>query len=455
MIRAEIYEGKHIAVFGLAKTGLTMAKTLSASGAHVLAFDDDEAHQKASGLEQTNLYDCDFGRIDGFAVSPGIPLTHPVPHPLVVKAKEAGVPVFGDMEIFQAARLNLPDHNLVVITGTNGKSTTTALLAHTLQACHRTAIIGGNIGVPVLGLKPLEEGGTYVFELSSFQIDLTRTLNADIAILLNITPDHLDRHGDMSGYVSAKRRLFEMQGANQVAVIGIDDENGRAFASSLKQRVIPISVLGRVACGVFVEEGILYDAIDGAPSKKGSLGKCNSLRGIHNHQNAAAVYAAASVLGLEGPEILSAFLSFPGLAHRLQPITTINNVHYVNDSKASNTGAAAKALAAYDNIYWIAGGRFKEDSLGAVLAELSAVKKAYLIGEVAQDFERFIAGKIPTRTSGTIDQAVKDASEDAQKAGGGVVLLAPACASFDQFPNFEKRGEAFITAVEKIIGEGS
>ena len=459
MIVAKAYKGKTIGVFGLARSGLSVAESLRASGANVLAWDDNAATRKEVSFELTDLYGVDFAKLDGLVVAPGVPLTHPQPHALIDKANQAGVTVFGDMDVFAASVNNMPDHKLVAITGTNGKSTTTALLAHVLNAAGADAALGGNIGVPILNLKPLAEGGTYVFEVSSFQIDLMQSFKADIAILLNVTPDHLDRHGNMQGYVQSKSRLFDMQNDDQVAIVGVDDVYGMDLAYNLTQRVVPISVERELPIGVYVLGAKLYDAMegDGKPKFIGSLAGCQALKGDHNGQNAAAVYAAARLLGLSSDEILEGFESFPGLRHRLQVVGEKDGVLYIDDSKASNTDAAQKALLAYDDIHWIAGGRLKEDDLSALDIALGKVKHAYLVGEAADQLAKFLKGKVTISKTDTINKAVQEASKKA--ASGEVVLLAPACASFDQYTDFEARGRDFVAAVAGvganiIINEG-
>ena len=450
MIVAEAYKGKTIGVFGLARSGLSIAASLEAGGANVLAWDDNANNRDHDNLNVTDLYNVDFNTLDGIAIAPGVPLTHPEPHKLVEKANAANVPIFSDMEIFANCRTVLPKHKLVAITGTNGKSTTTALLSHVLKAAGGNAEEGGNIGVPVLSLPPLPDSGTYVFEVSSFQIDLMHDFNADISILLNISPDHLDRHGSMAGYVASKTKLFEMQASDQVAIIGVDDIYGQEIAKNLSQRVIPISAEKEVEGGVYVLAGKLYDAMNGPAEMMGSLARCRALKGDHNGQNAAAVYAAGRLLGLTPDEILDGFESFAGLRHRLQVVAEKNGVLFVDDSKASNTGAAQKALLAYDHIHWIAGGRLKEDDLSALTSGLPRVKHAYLVGEAADDLAKFIGDKIPFSKTGTIKNAVAEAAVKAES--GDVVMLAPACASFDQYPDFEARGRDFAAAVAVATG---
>ncbi len=451
MIVAENMVGKKIGVFGLARSGLAAVRSLQAAGAEVMAFDDDDARLAEVGDAAANLYDVDFAGLDALVVSPGVPGTHP----LALKAQKAHLDLIGDMEIFARARADLPEHQLVAITGTNGKSTTAALLAHLIGACGKPVALGGNIGISVLDLEPLPEGGIYVFEVSSFQADLTMSLHAEVAILLNISPDHLDRHGDMESYVSAKRRLFEMQQPGQVAIIGVDDDQSRAVAATLSGRVIPVSSQTAVPGGVYVIDGILYDGLDGEAAEVGDISDIATLRGVHNWQNAAAAYAAARMLGLEREAIFSAFADFAGLPHRLEIIAAQGNITYVNDSKATNTDSAARALEAIDGeIYWITGGLLKEAALDGLGKALGNVRKAYLIGEAAPVLAAFLKGKVEIEKSGTLQTATEAAARDAA-AGGGTVLLSPACASFDQFTDFEARGDAFREIVAGLVKGGT
>ncbi len=449
MIVPHTYRGRRIGVFGLARSGRATVAALAAAGAAIRAWDDDAGRRRDLPAHLCDLHALDFATLDALVLSPGVPLTHPAPHPLAQKARAAGTPIIGDIELFAAARPDLPTHHVVAVTGTNGKSTTTALIAHVIRSAGRPAAVAGNIGVPVLALDPLPEGGVYVLELSSFQIDLTHSLDPDVAILLNITPDHLDRHGDFAGYVAAKRRLFELQRPPHVAVVGVDDAPGREIAAALAQAVVPISVKERVEDGVFVDEtGTLYEVRDGTATRHGPLAGSPALIGRHNWQNAAAAFAAARALGIDTEAILTAFSTFPGLAHRTEPIATRGGVLFVNDSKATNIAAAATALAAFDRIRWIAGGRAKSTDLTPLAPWLPRVRGAYLIGEAAEDFAQALAGRVPCRRCGTVARAVTCAAADAEP--GEVVLFSPASASFDQFTDFEARGEAFRKAVTAL-----
>lgn len=458
MIQASGFKDKTIAVFGLASSGLATCRSLIAGGANVWAWDDnsvtcDTLINDVPMATLTCLPNENFDDIDMFVVAPGVPLTHPEPHDLVKKAQASNTPIIGDIEVFAKTRVALPNHKVVSITGTNGKSTTTALLAHVLEASKTPMAVGGNIGIPVLGLTPVEKGGVYVFELSSFQMDLTYTLQSDVAVLLNISPDHIDRHGSFENYTNSKKHLFEMQGLNDVAIISVDDETCRTIATSLPQTVIPISVETEVPGGVYVEDGCLMSTLKGEPASIMDLLVLTHLKGSHNWQNICAVYATAIKLGLASDDIISAIKSFTGLRHRLQQVSEVDQIVFVNDSKASNTGAAAMALKAYEHIHWIAGGQFKEKNLDALKDHLGHVRKAYLIGASAQTFADELEGITPYELCGTLDVAIKAAAADARRYDCGTVLLAPACASFDQYKSFEHRGDHFISLVENCLNE--
>ena len=383
-----------------------------------------------------------------------MPLTHPVPHPAVRQAADAQRPVIGDIELLREA---CPDALLIGITGTNGKSTTSALIHHLMRACGRPVQIGGNFGPPVLGLTPPAEGEAIVLELSSYQLDLTQTATFDVAVLLNITPDHLDRHGDMDGYVAAKTRIFrpaKERGGDrrQIAVIGIDDGYCRTIYEDLSSsdawRAIPVSVSHAVSGGVHVLDGTLFDSLDAETPRDWNIDGIDTLRGSHNWQNAAVAWAVARVQGLAPAEIAAALRSFPGLPHRLELIAEIDGVRYVNDSKATNGEAAARALGSCRDIFWIAGGVAKQDGLTPTDPWLDRVRHVFLIGESAADFERHIAGRVPVTRSHNLARAVADAT--ALATPGSTVLLSPACASFDQYPNFVTRGAHFRALVEAI-----
>ena len=421
---------QRIGVLGLGSSGLVAACALNAGGADVLAWDDNASVRQraaAEGLAVSDLAATDWTQMSALVMSPGIPLTHPAPHPVAARALGAHRPVIGDIELLAEA---CPDARRIGITGTNGKSTTTALIGHVLKSAGRTVEVGGNLGTPALSLARLGANGTYVLELSSYQLDLTQRATVDTAVLLNLSPDHLDRHGDMDGYVAAKMRIFrDRPGAAQTAVIGIDDARSRALADALERRghwrVVRISASDMVP-------GCDWRAVPTLP-------------GAHNWQNAAAAYAVARAEGIAPEAICAALKTYPGLPHRQELVATIGGVRYVNDSKATNADAAAKALACYDTIYWIAGGLPKADGLGATLPLLGHVRHAFLIGKAADEFGRTLAGKVPVTQCGTLAAALEAAHALAQKEArpGAAVLLSPACASFDQWKNFEERGDAF------------
>jgi UDP-N-acetylmuramoylalanine--D-glutamate ligase len=457
MIRVEQLRDRDVLVFGLARTGIAAARALAAGGARPVVWDDGpkaRADGEAQGLALADPATVDWSRLAALVLSPGVPLTHPEPHLVVRMARAAGVPVIGDVELFAATPARGPAP-IVAITGTNGKSTTTALIGHLVASAERDAQVGGNLGRAVLDLDPAAADGAYVLELSSFQIDLLATLAPDVAILLNITPDHLDRHGDMAGYAAVKERLFRDQRAGQTAIVGVDDEFCRAIADRLDNgpaRVLRISVEGPVARGAYVIDGILWDAIDGAAERVADLGTLPRLPGRHNWQNAAAAYLAARALGIPRPSILDGLASFPGLAHRMELVAEIDGVRFVNDSKATNADAAAKALAAYPAIWWIAGGKAKAGGIESLDAFFPRIRRAYLIGDAAGAFARTLDGKVPHEIAGDLARAVGAAFGDARSARDEhpVVLLSPACASFDQFKDYEQRGEVFRGLVEAL-----
>ncbi len=405
----------------------------------------------AEGFETAELDETVLAGASALVLSPGVPLTHPAPHEVVVRAKAQGCPVIGDTELF-AQMIGAGGVNqkpVIGITGTNGKSTTTALIGH----CLKGSAVGGNIGQAVLNLPAPQEVSAYVVELSSYQIDLTQSLACDISILLNLAPDHLDRHGGFAGYVAAKKRLFDMQRKGGHAIIGVDDPDSAAICAELAAagnlHVVPISIQGALSHGVYVADGILFDAMEGDAEQVMDMRDAPAMPGPHNGQNAAAAYAACKLAGMAQADIAAAIQSFPGLAHRIETIGCLGQVRFVNDSKATNAEAAAKALASFQNIYWIAGGKPKEGGLKPLYDELKNVTAAYLIGEAAPAFAEELQGKVPTHQAGTMDQAVQMALADAQ-ATGGVVLLSPAAASFDQFKDFEVRGDAFRAAVKQL-----
>ncbi len=445
MITASAYKDKSVGVFGLARTGVVAAKALAASGAEVFAWDDNSERQKQVGDLAVDLYEFDFENLDELLLAPGVPLTHPKPHALVKKANETAIKLISDFDVFEAARAELPAHKVVAITGTNGKSTTTTLIAHMIAECGLPVAVGGNIGTGVLALDPLPEGGVYVFEMSSFQLDLTKAFNADIAVLLNITPDHLDRHGDMAGYVAAKKCLFDMQTSGD-AVISIDDEASAMIADSIAN-VVRLSVEATADCQV--KEATLY--FNG--QKIANVGNFPHLQGVHNQQNAACAYAVGTLLGLSSSEILNSFESFSGLEHRQELVASIAGVSYINDSKATNSDAAIRALSSFNNIHWIACGKAKETSFSHMQTAMQQVNHAYFAGEVAPLMADGLSGAVTFSTYDTMIAALKAAHNNA--VAGDVILLSPACTAFDEYANFEERGTAFKDFVLALDGAKS
>ncbi|MEN3976309.1 UDP-N-acetylmuramoyl-L-alanine--D-glutamate ligase [Emcibacter sp. SYSU 3D8] len=459
MIPVTSYQDRPVAVFGLARSGIAAARALAAGGAAVTAWDDNPKSRDiaaAAGVALVPSAELDWSRQAALVLSPGVPLTHPVPHPVVASALAAGLPIIGDIDLFAQAEPTLPRHSVAVITGTNGKSTTTALLAHLVEACGRASVACGNIGTPILDLEPLPSGGVYVIEMSSYQIDLTFNLRPEVAILLNTSPDHLDRHGGMVNYAAIKRRIFDWQAPGGAAIIGVDDDYGREAADRLRasgRAVTPVTVMGRSDTGVSVEDAVFFDAAI-SPQPVLSLDGIESLRGRHNWQNAAAAYAAARALGFSTAAIEAGLRSFPGLAHRLEYVGTANGVRFVNDSKATNADATGHALAAFGRVHWIAGGKAKDGGIDSLKPLFGHVERAYLIGEAQDAFaESLDDAGVDNERCGTMEQAVASA---ARHAGvGEVVLLSPACASFDQYPNFEVRGDHFRALVAQLAREPS
>ncbi len=435
MIVSSAFVGKRYAVLGLARSGLATVESLAASHADVVAWDSrEEARaQVADKAEIADLLEIDLSAFDAIVVSPGVPLNT---HPVASRARDAGVPLIGDIELFAQARASLPPHRVVGITGTNGKSTTTALVDHILRNAGLPTRMGGNIGLPILAQQPLPPGGVYVLELSSYQIDITHSLDCDVAALLNITPDHLDRYEGFAGYAAAKERLFAMQSDKHVAVIATDDEPTRSFAARLPRAV-------RVS-------GWSVDLSDQA--------KWPSLQGPHNAQNVAVALAIAEALGVSASSARAALQSYASLPHRMQIVAEHDGVLWVNDSKATNPASTAPALAAWPavegrpRIHWIVGGLPKGEGLDECTAGFPNVKHAYTIGEAGPMFEPILAPHMPVDACELLVTAVQRAQ--AQAAPGDVVLLSPACASFDQFRDFEARGDAFAAAVRAIAGEG-
>ncbi len=413
-----------------------------------------------AGFDVEDLSDLDFDDFAALILAPGIPLTHPRPHWSVTKARATGVEVIGDVELFFRAReASGAACTVVAITGTNGKSTTTALTAHLFEAAGRDVVYGGNIGKAVLDLAPFSTGRVYVLELSSYQIDLTPSLRPDAAALLNITPDHLDRHGSLDAYASVKARIFAQLASGATAVIGVDDVPCRAIAETLDgpYAVKRISLGSTVQNGVWAADATLVEMEGGEEISRVDLEGIGSLRGAHNWQNAATAYALARSQGVEASALQAGLRSFGGLAHRMEQVAKAGNVLFVNDSKATNADAAGKALGSFDSIYWIVGGVAKDGGLAGLERFYPQVERAYLIGEASDAFAAQLGDSVPFMACGTLDRAIDQAANDASRsqAAEPVVLLSPACASFDQYPNFAARGDAFKRLVMQRNGVAS
>jgi UDP-N-acetylmuramoylalanine--D-glutamate ligase len=545
MIPLPFLTNKAVAVFGLGKSGRATVAACLASGAEVHAWDDAEGARNTDNwqlttgnapLHLTPIDAMPWERIESLILSPGVPLHHPTPHPVVVLARAAGVEVICDIELLYRA---CPDARFIAITGTNGKSTTTNLIAHLLAVAEIPHAMGGNIGIPALSLEsavpsPASGGGlggecsagsapplltsprkrgegiTYILELSSYQSELLDRFRPNIAVWLNITPDHLSRHGGMEGYIAAKEKLFARQGADDTAILCEDDAPSREIAQRLRTRgdVKVRTVLSQQENPLPVGEGRVREADVSCPNggvkehsnadkdtltlpsptgrgftPPGSLrapappqgggnpdalhvangllhdGTCThdisgipTLLGTHNAQNVGAAWAVGACLGIAPEVMLTAIRTYPGLPHRIEPVATLNSVRFVNDSKATNAEATTKALACFEDIFWIAGGQPKEDGLSAITPFLPRIRAAYLIGEAEEAFAQWLSGKVPVVRCGTLAHAVERAAQDAWKSGlpDAVVLLSPACASFDQWANFEARGEGFRQSVQAL-----
>jgi UDP-N-acetylmuramoylalanine--D-glutamate ligase len=456
---AQTFKGRRVAVFGLARSGTACIEALRLGGAEVHAWDDsapavDKA--KAAGLPITNLHGLDFTGLDALVLSPGVPLTHPEPHWTVLKARHAGIEIIGDTEIF-AREAALAGSRIVGITGTNGKSTTTALIGHVLTAAGLDVDVGGNIGKAVFLLRQPVKDRIYVLELSSFQIDLMPGLRPDVGILTNLTPDHLDRHGTMENYAAVKARMFAKQGKGDTALCGVDDGWSASIADKARKTradVRKVSVVEGLPDGISAFDGILRDRRNGLTKAEIDLRGMAALKGRHNWQNACMAYGAARALGVDKKVIAAAMQGFPGLAHRMQQVGRAGGIAFINDSKATNADAAEKALSAFENIYWIAGGIAKSGGIEPLKPLFGRVARSYLIGQSSDQFAATLGDAMPVEKSGTLEAAVATALRDATADGkeDAVILLSPACASFDQYPNFEVRGDAFVKAVAALPG---
>lgn len=454
-----------VGVFGLGVSGIATCEALVASGAKVFTWDENPAARaKTADTEYRAEHPkkWPWKEMTMVAVSPGVPLTHPKPHPIVRKARQEKIDVVGDIELFARALNALPDRErprVVAVTGSNGKSTTAALIGHILREVGEEAHVGGNIGAAALSLPAPEKNAIYVLELSSFQLDLTSSLRSNAAIFLNLSPDHIERHGSVEGYLAAKKRIFLNQTKDDTAIVGVDDAYGQALCTELTakdvSKVMPVSAQGTLGRGAYALDGKLFYNIDGKTNRAGDITMSRGLRGVHNHQNAAAALAACVSLGVSPALAVNAANRFTSLPHRMEEAGRIGKVLFINDSKATNADAAARALAAFDDIFWIVGGKPKEGGLEVLNGKLGPVRCAYLIGEAADAFKEQIGGEVKTILSRELKKAVARAAADAvaSEAQQPVVLLSPACASYDQFKNFEERGEIFKSLVADLPAE--
>ena len=450
-------------MFGLARTGLGAVRALVAGGTTVIAWDDSSTARDLGGQLGAEIMpwrEWPWEKVAALVLSPGVPLTHPKPHGVVEHAGRAGVAIIGDVELF--AREVRPNRDLpgkspvIAITGTNGKSTTTALVGHILNQCGFDAQIGGNIGKSVLELSPPSAKTIYVLEMSSFQIDLAPDLVPDVALLSNLSPDHIDRHGSMQNYAAVKARMLGQTAKDGQVAIGVDDDYSAAIftriAAAGGAQAHPVSVGKVLGRGIFVVDGALYDALGGRAIKVMDMASASHLPGAHNWQNAALAYAAVRPFVSDSAAIAAAIAGFPGLAHRMEDVGHIGKTIFINDSKATNADATARALAVYPDIFWIAGGKPKEGGIVPLAPFFPRIRKAYLIGEAAPQFAGTLDGQALYEISGTLDVAVNSAAADAAASAAEVpvVLLSPACASYDQFRDFEQRGDIFRELVSKL-----
>lgn len=453
---------KPVLIYGLGRSGMSALKALKKAGAHIVAGDDNDdslALAKKAGAELLDDVDYDYGDYAFLILSPGLPFTHPKPHWVVEKAKAADVEIICDIELFSRIYKNI---KAIGVTGTNGKSTTSSLLNHMLNKCGIPAELGGNIGTPVFDLKIPDEKTWLVLEISSFQIDLCPSYRPDIAVLLNLTPDHIDRHGDMENYCAVKERLSERSKSSDynIAVICSDDPYMQKVYARAKdlglRKVIEVSTEKTLSAGVYVEGDMMHDTINESSITAANLSRIPTLKGIHNYQNAACAYLAATLIGIAPEKAWDSMQDFPGLNHRQFLVRTINGVTYVNDSKSTNAASAAVALGYRDNVYWIVGGRKKKTGLDGLEEFFPRIKHAFLIGESTEDFaDWFDKYGIEFSRCYDLDKAVRCAHDMAQKnrgqpGGAGVVLLSPACASFDQFTSFEDRGDKFTDFIKAL-----
>jgi UDP-N-acetylmuramoylalanine--D-glutamate ligase len=461
MIPVTTFAGKTVAVFGLGASGLASCAALKAGGAEVIACDDAAERMAAAareGFATADLRHIDWSKLAALVLAPGVPLTYPAPHWSVGFARAAGIEVIGDVELFcRERRRRVPQAAFIAVTGTNGKSTTTALTAHLLRSAGHDAQLGGNIGVAILSLEPPGPGRAHVIEMSSYQIDLTPTLDPSIGVLLNVSEDHIDRHGTLRNYAAVKERLVARVQRDGTAIVGVDDDWCRASADRIERsgkRVLRVSVARPLAEGLHLEGDDIVRSSRMGKLVVASLRGIASLRGAHNAQNAACAAGTALAMGLTPAAIQAGLSSFPGLAHRMEPIGRKGRVLFVNDSKATNADSAARALTCFSDIFWIAGGKAKTGGIAQLTGFFPRIRKAYLIGEAAAAFAATLEGRLPFVVAGTLDRAVELAAHDAAAAAemAPVVLLSPACASFDQFRNFEVRGDRFRELVRALPG---
>jgi UDP-N-acetylmuramoylalanine--D-glutamate ligase len=457
MTPATTFTGKTVALFGLGGSGLATALALKAGGANIVACDDNPskmAEAEGQGITTGDLRRADWSRFAALILSPGVPLTHPEPHWSAGLASAAGIEIIGDIELFCREReRQAPDAPFVAITGTNGKSTTTALIAHILRNAGRDVQMGGNIGTAILSLEPPASDRVHVIEMSSFQIDLTPSLRPTIGVLLNVSPDHLDRHGTMENYAAIKERLVA---SAEIAVVGVDDP----ISAGIADRRAAAAPLVRVAAestlpqGVAARDSRIVAVGSGLEEELAAIGGIGSLRGTHNAQNAATAVAVARALGLGKDSIQEGLSTFPGLAHRMEEVGRRGRALFINDSKATNADSTEKALASFERIFWILGGKAKEGGIETLRAYFPRIERAYLIGESSDAFARALGDDVAHVRSGTLDTAVAQAAEGAavSDAPEPVVLLSPACASYDQFKNFEERGDRFRDLVRALPG---
>ncbi len=456
------FAGRTVAVFGLGRSGLATCRALAAGGAAVVADDDSAESRKAAaaaGFAVADLHGADWSRFAALVLAPGVPLTHPEPHWTVTMARKAGVEVIGDIDLFCRERAKLcPEAPFVAVTGTNGKSTTTALIAHLLAGAGRDVQLGGNIGTAILDLAPPAPSRVHVIEMSSFQIELTPSLAPSVGVLLNISPDHLDRHGTMQNYAALKARLVARAGR---PIVGVDDDWCRDIADRLRLAsrswVDLVSARSRVSNGWYAVESELVSRAPwtGPLGAFADLAGIGSLRGRHNAQNALAASAAAMALGVAPADVAGALRTFPGLPHRLEEIGRRARTLFINDSKATNADSTATALAAFPgDVFWILGGKPKEGGITTLSEHFAKIAKAYLIGEATEAFAATLGDRVAFERCGTLDRAVVAAARDAAASAAAepVVLLSPACASYDQFRNFEVRGARFRELVAALPG---